>query len=92
MNKRKSISLLILLPLFGASLLVFCPMNFSIGDTQIEKSLGRLGANPAGFPSGFAHMYWDGPTGSMSGGDVYTVNLGGWLWQCDIYRPGIDSP
>ena len=88
MNKRKSISLLLLVPLVGASLLVFCPMNFSIGDTKIEKSLGRVGTNPAGFASGVAHVSWVSSLGTMSRGDIYTVNVGGWMWKFDIYKPG----
>ena len=91
MKRRKRILLLFGVPLLGFGLIVLGPISFPIGETRVEKSLVKLDKDAPHFPHGFAHASWDGPTGSMSSGDCYTVRIGDWLWRLDIRRVGLDE-
>ena len=91
MKQRRSIFTVLGVLAVILLLIMFCPIGLSIGKTRVEKSAFKMDKAAATFAQGFAHEYWDGPTGSMSSGDCYSFRMGGWLWRFDVYRPGLDE-
>ena len=65
-----------------------CPLNLTIGDWHIRKSLERI-ARADDWPKGFHQTGWDGPTGSFSSGDIFTLRIAQWVWRLDIYNEGL---
>ena len=77
----------------GAVWLCARPGGCQIGSHVVTVTTETLGPGHIYYdePSGFKSSYWDGPTGSFSSGNSYSLKFGHWMLRLDIIEDPIET-